>query len=198
MGRQRDPRRRRRPAGIAEVPPTVNTMASDTEPTTTARAAFGIGRLRWTARPERHRSRCRPGRAVGGARPQRSRQDHVVQRGGRRHPTHLRHRFTSTVSTAPCCRRVADRDSAWRAPISARACSPGSPSRTTSISPSSAGKVATDRSGVPRSTSSGGSGHATRARPSGSATASSPSSATCPTANSVNSRWAWRWSPTHV
>ena len=78
----------------------MNTIASDTEPTTTARAAFGIGRVRWSPRLGRHRSRCRPGRAVGGARPERSRQDHVVQRGGRRHPADLRHGLASRASTA--------------------------------------------------------------------------------------------------
>ena len=68
-----------------------------TEATTTAArgCASVTVALRWSARPGRHRPRCRPRRAAGRARPQRGRQDDVVQRRRRRHPAHRRARSRS-------------------------------------------------------------------------------------------------------
>ena len=54
-----------------------------------AHAELGDGRVRWSARPGRHRSRCRPGRAAGGAGTERCREDDAVQRDRRRHQADL-------------------------------------------------------------------------------------------------------------
>ena len=153
-------------------------------------------RLRWSARPGRHRRRRRPGRAPRRARSQRRRQDHAVQRhrrdlhptGGHRHDQRRRlHDGAVTAPTGPRRRPHLPEDPAVPRPHR-RGQPPAGVDRQARQPP-----LAQPRAGC------GGAGRRAprgrRRRRSGSAITSTPWSATCRTASSASSRSAWSWSP---
>ena len=197
MGRQGDSRRRRRASGLTEEDPTVTTIASVTEPTTTLLKLSSVSvAVRWSPRLGRHRSRCRPRRAVGDSRPERGRQDHAVQRGGRRYQADGRpgldqgrrlHVAAVTSPAEPRSRPHLSANSALRRPHGGRQSvpCPRRHARSASIDAAHLARRAVADQGSRRRQ------NRVARRPCRVTT-----SATFPTANNANSRWPWRWSPT--
>ena len=193
MGRQRNPGCRWRAAGLTGQVPNREHHRTRSRIDDAPQAELGIGRVRRSPRFGRHRSRCRPRRAVGRSRPERCRQDHIVQRGGRRHQANLR------LRPDPGCRLHADavtsprRASELPAPISALGCSRASRSKTICTWPSSEPRVGIDHCVAHSSTRARERRPVPRPPTCGSAITSTRGWATSPTANNANSKLAWQW-----
>jgi branched-chain amino acid transport system substrate-binding protein len=126
------------------------------------------------------------------ARPERCRQDHLVQRGRRRHQATS---GSVSISGVDCTLMPSRRRPVSESParISALGCSPASRWKTICTWPSLATRVGIDRCGAHSPTSGRARRRAPQPRRSGSAITSVRGSVTSPMANNANSRWVWRW-----